>query len=230
MRKKLADPQQRFPIPFCVWARSNSKWGDYIYTLYSWRALASWPPVFVTGEVLSHGAVFGTHFSPFWGTAHVKVFFAIKSLAVKCLACLWSSWLKCGDCLWSKFQPGCWAASSPFAIVWWVATFRVTVISVCLLNSWFRPRMPHRLSGPCVFMAKLWLAILRCCARSSWVRTLYWLVASIECLISQISESYGFKRKDGCEFDMGCEKKREKPVLSCMARQSQPYACEFDMG
>ena len=27
-----------------------------IYTLYSWRALASWPPVFVTGEVLSHGA------------------------------------------------------------------------------------------------------------------------------------------------------------------------------
>ena len=29
---------------------------------------------------------------------------------------------------------------------------------------------------------------------------------------------------------MGCDKKRAKPVLSCMARQSQPYACEFDMG
>ena len=47
-------------------------------------------------------------------------------------------------------------------------------------------------------------------------------MASIECLISQTSESYGFKRKDGCEFDMGCEKKRAKPVLSCMASKDNP--------
>ena len=107
-----------------------------IYTLYSWRALASWPPVFVTGRSFLTAPVFGTHFSPFWGTAHVKVFFAIKSLAVKCLACLWSSWLKCGDCLWSKFQPGCWAASSSFAIVWWLATFRVWQSSVCVCACW----------------------------------------------------------------------------------------------
>ena len=100
----------------------------------------------------------------------------------------------------------------------------VTVISVCLLNlcvlnSWFRPGMPHRLSGPRVFMGKLWLAILRCCAQSFWVRTLFWLVASIECLISQVSESYGFKRKDVCEFDMRCEKR--EPNLCFRAWQGK---------
>ena len=151
-----------------------------IYSLYSWRALASWPPVSLSlGRSFLMAPVFGTHFWPFWGTEQVKVFFAIKSLAVKCLACLWSSWLKC-DRLWSKFQPGCWAALSSFAncmVSGHVSC--VTVISVCvcvcLLNSWFRPRMPHRLSGPCVFMGKLWLASLRCCARSLWVRTPIWV-------------------------------------------------------
>ena len=108
-------------------------------------------------------------------------------------------------------------------IVWWVATFREWQSSVCAC--WILDLGPGchiAYLGPAFSWENVDWQFWFCCTRSSWVRTLFWFVASIECLISQTSESYGFKRKDGCEFDMGCEKQRAKPVLSCMASKANP--------
>ena len=106
----------------------------------------------------------------------------------------------------------------------------VTVINVCVLNSWFRPGMPHRLSGPYVLngntlignFALQYLELV--VSKAFLVGGKYWLFDIANKWIVWVQKEQSLWR---------CERRkrlREKPVLSCMARQSQPYACEFDMG